>query len=208
MKRRLALNIVGLSPLGLFLPLRKSNTALVNIMRKRWEASKTYTIEVVKLMPAEYIEFSPSENQMTFAQHCIHLGFFNPLFFGFMMDEKGSVEWKDIFGADYIIKQPDEISLFENAYLKERPNEENKNIVIDYLVKTFDFAIQCFDKITDDDLSKGIEKPKPPGPLQGHTNLDFILRGEMHTAHHRAQAIGYMRLKDVQPPSFAEFNML
>jgi len=207
MKRRFALNILGLSPLGLFAPLKRSNTALIDIMRKRWEASKTYTIEAVKLMPAEYIEFSPSKSQMTFAQHCIHLGHINALLFGFMLDEKGSVEWKDIFGADYIIKQPDDISLFKHAYLKERPSEENKRIVTDYLTKTFDSAIDSFDKITDDDLSNGLEKPKP-NVFQGHTNLDFILRGEMHTAHHRAQAIGYMRLKDVQPPSFAAYNML
>lgn len=54
-------------------------------------------------------------------------------------------------------------------------------------------------------LTKGENKVKPEF-LSGHTNLDLILRGESHTAHHRAQAIGYLRMKSIRPPGYTVNN--
>jgi hypothetical protein len=59
--------------------------------------------------------------------------------------------------------------------------------------------------LNDEDMNKGLKKDKV-GVFEGHTNFDMMLRGEMHTAHHRAQAIGSMRLKDFEPPGFGKFN--
>ena len=73
--------------------------------------------------------------------------------------------------------------------------------------RTFNYALSILDIIEDDFLSKGAEKPKPKF-FAGHTNLDFILRGENHTVHHRAQAISYLRMNGIKPPNYAEYNVL
>lgn len=201
MNRRTTLNFIGLSPLAFLLPPSPPNSELINDLKNRWINSKDYTLAVFEAMPEAHIEFHPTETQMTFAQHFIHLGFFNNFFLGFMMDQSGFTAFEDVFKGDYLIKRPDEIDLFHQAYLTKRSNDTNKNMVKEYLTKTFDFAIETLTKIEDKTLSQGKDKPKP-GFLEGHSNLDMILRGEMHTAHHRAQAVVYLRLKEVKPPGF------
>ncbi len=74
-------------------------------------------------------------------------------------------------------------------------------MIATYLAKIFDFVINTLKEINEGFLSLGLEKPKPFF-LENHTNLDMILRADVHTAHHRAQTIVYLRLKGVKPPSF------
>jgi hypothetical protein len=201
MNRRATINFIGLSPLAFLLSPSVTKNKLVNDLKNRWIKSKEYTLAVFEAMPAAHIEFHPTETQMTFAQHFIHLSFFNNFFLGFMMDKSGFTDFENVFKGDYLLKRPDEIDLFNQAYLTKRSNENNKNIVKEYLTETFDFAIETLSKIEDKALSQGKDKPKP-GFLEGHSNLDMILRGEMHTAHHRAQAVVYLRLKEINPPGF------
>lgn len=65
--------------------------------------------------------------------------------------------------------------------------------------------ISSLDKVSDEILTKGENKVKPEF-LSGHTNLDLILRGESHTAHHRAQAIVYLRMNGIRPPKYTPYN--
>lgn len=78
---------------------------------------------------------------------------------------------------------------------------------MDYISDSFDFVINTFLQINDEILSQGKDKHKLSF-LEGHSNLDLILRGESHTAHHRAQAIVCLRMKEAVPPSFTEYNIL
>jgi len=202
MNRRAALNYIGIAPLPFFISTTHALKGdLASSLIPRWEKSKTYTLDVFKAMPAESIEYTPSEDQMTFAQHYIHLGYFNNFFLGFMMDEVGFSDFEKIFQQDYLLKRPDNINLFNNATLEKRTDEENKEMIATYLAKTFDFVINTLKEINEGFLSQGIEKSKPFF-LENHTNLDMILRADVHTAHHRAQTIVYLRLKGVKPPGF------
>ncbi len=97
MKRRTALNYIGIAPLPFFMPIQASTGDLASSLIPRWEKSKTYTLDIFNAMPAEFIEYTPSEVQMTFAQHYIHLGYFNNFFSGFMMDEIGFSEFEKYF---------------------------------------------------------------------------------------------------------------
>ena len=79
-------------------------------------------------------------------------------------------------------------------------------MVLNYLNETFDFVISNLETIYDADLIKGLDKQKP-WYLEGHTNPDLILRGESHTAHHRAQAVAYLRMNGIRPPGYSKNNV-
>ena len=207
MKRRSILGIFGLTPFALFARQSAKDNMLVQILSKRWAHSRDYSLAVLNAMPDELIEFSPSTEQLTFVQHLIHLSFFNNLFLGFMMDDPGFQDMKTFLNAKYLLKRPDNIDLFKNSKLSDRGGAANKSLVESYIKDTFEYVLDELNKIDDDFLSKESEKNKP-WFLANHTNLDFILRGENHTAHHRAQAISYLRMSEVKPPSYAKFNTL
>lgn len=207
MNRRSILSMIGISPIALMSLQKAEENALVNDLKIRWERAKDYTLAVFDAMPAEYIEFSPTENQLTFAQHFIHLSFFNVLFMGLAMDKAGDSDFGSLMQRDYLMPPPDDIQIFEVDVLPERSGDDNKERVTQYIANTFDAVITKLAQVNDDYLLQGKEKPKP-WFLKGHTNLDLLLRGENHTAHHRAQAIVYLRLKNAEPPGFGQYNIL
>ena len=209
MNRRALLGFVGLAPLTLIsskIPTY-SNPLVANLI-KRWKNSKKYTLAVLEAMPEDDLEFRPSTMQMSFAQHFLHIGFTNNSFIGIMVDPKTYADFYAMMnGADFFIERPDPINLFQPDNLEQREAKENKALVSKYLSDTYDFVISSLEKLNDADLSKGLKKEKP-WYLAGHTNLDLILRGESHTSHHRAQAIGYLRMKGIQPPGYSKNNTL
>ncbi len=207
MKRRNILTLIKLSPLALVSATSSSSNPLVEILITRWKKSKEYSLAVFNAMPEEFIEFSPSKEQMTFAQHFIYLGFFNNMFMCIMIDQIGLTDTKSLFSEKCLLERPDELALFEHAQLNQRPVSANKQLVSEYITKTHDFVTSTLAIINDEALSKGKQKPKHEA-FEGHSNLDFILRGENHTAHHRAQAVTYLRMKGITPPSYRDYNIL
>jgi len=207
MNRRFLLGMVGLGPLALLsAKIPSLDNPLVANLVKRWKQSQTYTLAILDAMPLEQLEFRPSPEQMSFAQHFMHLGFTNNSFIGILIDPKTYPDFDAMMKADFLLERPDPINLFQPDVLVKRSPEVNKTLVANYLNTTFDFVISSLQTLTDNDLSKGLEKEKP-WYLAGHTNLDLILRGESHTAHHRAQAITYLRMNDIKPPGYSKLNV-
>ena len=116
-------------------------------------------------------------------------------------------DFNSVMKADFLIERPDAVNLFQPDTFKSKDAKANKKKVVDYLNATFDYVIAGIGKLDDNDLKRGADKVKP-WYLEGHTHLDLILRAETHTAHHRAQAIGYLRMKGVQPPGYSKYNTL
>ncbi|GGD06452.1 DinB family protein [Hyunsoonleella pacifica] len=208
MKRRQLLGIIGLSPLA-FISSRMpvSNAKLVDILIKRWKTSKTYTLEVFNTMPEESLEYSPTDAQMSFAQHFMHIGFTNNAFIGVLVDSKTYPDFAAMSKAAFFLERPDSVSVFYPDMFVNRDPKMIKTVVAEYLLNTFDYVISNLSNLNDDILSEGVEKEKP-WFLGGHTNIDLILRAENHTAHHRAQAISYLRFKGIKPPAYSKFNTL
>ena len=207
MNRRLLLGMVGLSPLALLsAKIPSLDNPLVANLIKRWKQSQTYTLAILDAMPLDLLEFRPSPEQLSFAQHFMHLGFTNNSFIGILVDTTTYPDFDSMIKASFLLERPDPINLFQPDALQKRTPEENKMLVVNYLNATFDFVVSSLETITDDDLSNGLEKEKP-WYLAGHTNLDLILRGESHTAHHRAQAISYLRMNGIQPPGYSKLNV-
>ncbi|MEP3210824.1 MAG: DinB family protein [Maribacter sp.] len=207
MNRRLILSLIGLSPLTLIAAKIPSADSIVQNLIKRWKQSKAYTLAVFEAMPADHLEYSPSKEQMTFAQHFMHLGYTNNAFIGVLVDAKTYPDYDALKDAPFFLERPDPINLFQPDFLKQRDANTNKGLVANYVIDTFDYAISSLENLSDAVLTQGKTKEKP-WYLEGHSNLDLILRGESHTAHHRAQAITYLRMKGIQPPGYSKNNTL
>ncbi|WP_276391956.1 DinB family protein [Eudoraea chungangensis] len=205
MNRRSILSIIGISPLALISSKIPANRALTDILIKRWVKSKEYTLAVFDTMPAATIEYSPSQDQLTFVQHFLHLGLINNFYFGILVDTKTYPDFSRLIEADFLIPRPDPINVFQPDFLEKREPEINKGLVLKYLNDTFNYVISCLEQVNDSSLAEGLSKEKPEF-LSGHTNLDLILRGESHTAHHRAQAVVYLRSKGIRPPKYTPYN--
>lgn len=207
MIRRQLLRLMGLSPLMLISSKIPGDNPTRSILVRRWEKSKAYTLSVLDAMPDDKLEYSPKTAQMSFAQHFLHMGFTNNSFIGILMDSKTYTDFNELKEADFFIKRPDPINLFQPDFLQKRDSKTNKALVSKYVIDTFDYVISSLESLNDSILTKGEDKVKP-WYLEGHSNLDLILRAESHTAHHRAQAIGYLRMIDIQPPGYSKNNTL
>ncbi|MDF0718248.1 DinB family protein [Muricauda sp. 334s03] len=206
MNRRLLLSLIGLGPLALISSkIPNPDNALILNMIKRWRQSKAYTLAVLEAMPAEQLEYAPSDVQMSFAQHLMHLGLVNNFYFGILTDVKTYATVQDLLQADFLIPRPDPINLFQPDSLQERDSLHNQELVQKYVSETFDYVLSCLETMNDSMLTQGKEKEKP-GFLAAHGNLDLILRGDSHTAHHRGQAVGYLRLNGIRPPGYTKYH--
>lgn len=205
MDRRVLLSLIGLSPLALMASKIPVDDPIVENLIKRWKKSKNYTMAVFEAMPEDKLEYTPVGEQMSFAQHFMHLGLINNFYMGILMDSKTYPDFDALIKAKFLIERPDPISLFQQDYLTKRDPKTNKALVSHYVVATFDYVISSLAKVNDASLTKGEHKEKPEF-LSGHTNLDLILRGESHTAHHRAQAITYLRMNGIRPPGYTVNN--
>ena len=167
---------------------------MLSEFRARWKICKAYTIAMAEAMPEEHFDFRPTPEQMSFGQQFTHLGYFNVFFFGFVNDHTGTLgemtSGEAIRSVKHCIAEP------------EAANKEN---TIVYLEETFDRCTAFLSEMTEHDLAANQYQDRPPW-LSGHSNRDLVLRAALHTAHHRGQAVIYLRLKGVTPPSFAQYN--
>lgn len=137
-----------------------------------WRAAKEYTMAVAEAMPAESYSFKPTPDQFTFAVQMIHIAHANYAWFTNVLDEPRTIE---------------------------EPASEEKPEVLRYLGETFDYCIAATKRMPHDLLSK--PAAGVPNRPNGSTR-DALLNMYMHTAHHRGQAIVYLRLKGVTPPRY------
>ena len=71
--------------------------------------------------------------------------------------------------------------------------KDDKATVIAYLRDRFDYCIAALDRITTSQLDQS---------LPGVGGRDALLNMYMHVAHHRGQAVVYLRLKGITPPDY------
>ena len=138
-----------------------------------WKNTRAYTLAVADAMPAEFYGFKPAPPEMTFARQMIHLAEANYSWFTIVMGEKETLP---------------------------QPTSEDKATVMKYLRDTFDYCIAALDRITPAELDRRVAHPG--GREAGGSGRDALLNMYMHVAHHRAQAIVYLRLKGITPPEY------
>jgi uncharacterized damage-inducible protein DinB len=142
-----------------------------------WQISKRFTLAVAEAMPGAAYDFKATPEEMTFGEQMIHLT--SSLFVTF-----------------------NRISSVRPVY-EALPKSVTKEVVLDWIDKSFDYVIQVLPKLTDGQLSAAkfpVNFEGRPGPdINGR---DMIVNMFVHVAHHRAQCEVYLRLKGITPPIY------
>ena len=79
------------------------------------------------------------------------------------------------------------------------PGGTDKETVNKCVAASWDYTLEVLRKLTEKDLMRadlGTPRFKP------HSGTDLCLRAYTHTAHHRGQAIVYLRIKGITPPTW------
>jgi hypothetical protein len=86
MNHRHLLSLIGLSPLALISSKVPSTNAIIENLIKRCKNSKNYIVALLEAMPEGSFEYRPSEEQLSFAQHFLHIGFTNNSFIRILLN--------------------------------------------------------------------------------------------------------------------------
>jgi uncharacterized damage-inducible protein DinB len=143
-----------------------------------WKISKQFTLDVANAMPAEFYDFKPNPDEMTFGEQMVHIAVGNAFRFQQITD----------------IQTPFAIDLS-----KKPPTD--KQSATKMLEQSFDYVISVLPQITPEQLKRTWHIPS----WKGHTDPEgraMIVNMFVHTAHHRAQCEVYLRIKGIKPPDY------
>jgi uncharacterized damage-inducible protein DinB len=160
-------------------PLPAQSAALLSVddFVRDWRISKRFTLAVAQAMPAASYEFRATPEEMTFGEQMIHLT-------------------SSLFATFY------RMSSVRPVY-DALPKNVTKDVVLDWIDKSFDYVIQLLPTLTDKQLSETkfpVNFEGRPGPdINGR---DMLMNIFIHVAHHRAQCEVYLRLKGITPPIY------
>ena len=145
---------------------------------KDWQISRQFTLDVADAMPAEFYNFKPNPEEMTFGEQIIHIAGSN------------IYRFREITG----IKPPFD---FDPA----KPPVSDKASAMKLLALSFDYVIEVLPQITPEQLKHTWHIPS----WKGRNDPDgraMVLNMFVHTAHHRAQCEVYLRVKGIKPPTY------
>jgi uncharacterized damage-inducible protein DinB len=186
MKRRHLLPVLAAAPAA-FSPSAAAQTtasfaiAWRDIYAKHWIDEKEYTLAVLEAMPPEGFDFKPNPVQRNFGDQLRHLAYANVVYF-------------NQFKLVPISSPP----LAANAkMLDEIADPTDKEAVRKFVSASFDYVSSVLAKLTEAELTGTGYTIRGP-----HSGTDVLLRAYTHTAHHRGQAIVYLRARNIAPPAW------
>lgn len=140
-----------------------------------WKISKQFTLDVANAMPAEFYNFKPSPDEMTFGEQIVHIA--------------GS----SVYRFHQITKLEPPFALRENL-------PTDKQSAVKMLEQSFDYVLTALPQITPEELRRTFHtnwkgRPDPDGRA-------MIMNMFVHVAHHRAQCEVYLRVKGIKPPEY------
>lgn len=146
---------------------------------KRWQSSKEYMVAVAEAMPEDAYGFKPVEEEMSFAEQLMHIAVV--------------IEWHTFsrFGG------------LDTPFRSEeyRPDGLSKEEVIRAMVVEFDKAanfIKNFDANRLDETNTYAQFTR--------TRRQFLMLLADHITHHRGQLLVYLRLNEIKPPNYIQFQ--
>lgn len=137
-----------------------------------WQDTRTYTLAIFDAMPADGMEVKPNPAQRGFADQFDHIARANNAYF----------------------------KAFNIGHAPEPPKVKDRDSVRAFLAASFDWIDEVLRKMTEKELVRADYKFSPR--LPPHSGTDLCMRAYMHTAHHRGQAVVYLRVKGITPPAW------
>ena len=181
--------IMSLVVLGLFAFINKSNPSEKEFNQSFSEVlyhAKQYTIEVAEAMPAEHYKYRPNDSIRSFGEQMAHIGMSTSM-----------ILHRFIKGEEM------KLGMSEAATI-EKSIGASKEETIKLLNSSFDDAIASLKKMNKSELDKTFVFIFDPNKPE-FTNKQGFLFLRDHVTHHRGQAIIYLRMKNIKPPSYRAF---
>ncbi|GAB2766391.1 hypothetical protein GCM10027275_05250 [Rhabdobacter roseus] len=123
-------------------------------------------------MPEDRYGYVPTPDQMSFGKLFTHTAHWNTFFMGMILNK---------------VPLPE-------------PTDLARTTVRGYFASCHDHCTGIIEQLSDHQLDQtGYGEH---GYWKQHSGRDLLLRAFMHTAHHRAQALVYLRLNGLEPPFF------
>ncbi|MFN3325614.1 MAG: DinB family protein [Bryobacteraceae bacterium] len=149
--------------------------------RKHWTDERDYTLEVLEAMPPDGFEFRPNPVQRTFGDQIRHLAHVNSIYFR-------------VFN---LVTLPSPPLARETKLLDAVADPNDKNAVRRFTVASFDYCAEVLAKLSEEELLRSGYQLR-----SSHTGIDVLMRAYTHTAHHRGQAVAYLRARGLAPPAW------
>ena len=147
------------------------------LFAKHWQISKEFTLAVAEAMPAEGYDFKPTVEEMNFGQLVVHIAAQN----------------SDSCASATGTQAPPSIPSSSAT-----PPATDKQTAIKFLTISFDKCAKEIDAMPPEQWNKQVYKFRGQ-PVLASEALWYTFT---HTAHHRAQAEIYLRLKNIKPPAW------
>jgi uncharacterized damage-inducible protein DinB len=91
-------------------------------------------------------------------------------------------------------------STFGLAPMPQAPKGSDKETARKVVNASWDYSTGVLRKLSEKDILRAdLGTPR----FEAHSGTDLFLRAYTHTAHHRGQAIVYLRIKGITPPTWA-----
>jgi uncharacterized damage-inducible protein DinB len=158
-----------------------AQTTVKDALVKHWKTSGEFTIAVANTMPAESYNFRPNPAEMSFGQLMAHIA-------GVNLNACANASGMTRPGL------PPKIVEWSKDTLKV---DVDKETAIPFLRDSFEFCNQAVASMTPERLDKVVGPP-----ARNLTGFEWLWAYFTHTAHHRAQAEVYLRVKGIKPPDY------
>ena len=174
MKFNLSIVLVLVAPL-------LAQSTVKDALAKHWRTSADFTIAVASAMPAESYNFRPNPEEMSFGQLMAHIAGINEYACAIASGlprptlPPKIVEWS---------KDTEKVDV-------------SKETAMPFLKESFEFCNKAVAAMTPARLDTVV------GPAARNlTGFEWLFAYFTHTAHHRAQAEVYLRVKGIKPPDY------
>lgn len=168
--------------LGVFIsnsPLFAQKDNFLKDYYERWEQSGKYMITVAEAMPESEYNFKPTPEEMSFAQQLMHIA--------------AVLDWHAFSKVD-----GQETKLRYEDY---KADGLSKQQIIDILKREFERSNTLLKSYN----ANRLDETAKYGTLM-RTRRQFLMLMSDHVTHHRAQILVYLRLKNIVPPKYWEFQ--
>lgn len=149
-----------------------SQETLLTDFKLRWKNATEYTLEFAQIMPEDNYSFTPTKIEMTYGEQLKHIA--------------GNMVW---LCSSFLEGKPTTID-------PQKAGNSKKEITA-ALEKAFDYASETIDGLSESDLNEKVDFFA--GKM---TRRRILLLLTDHVTHHRGQLVVYLRLKNIEPPSY------
>ena len=158
-----------------------AQTTVKDALIKHWKTSAEFTIAVAATMPGDSYNFRPNPEEMSFGQLMAHIA---------------GVNINACANASGLARPGLPPKIVEWSKDTQKVDVDRETAIL-FLKDSFDFCDQAVAAMTPSRMDTVVGPP-----ARNLTGFEWLWAYFTHTAHHRAQAEVYLRVKGIKPPDY------